>query len=133
LATVWLVGDDRPADLFRSHLRRDLANAMKARHRDVVAALRTLIAAIDNAESNGIAPPSTSGSSAAHIAGATTGPGSTEADRRLIGPDELQAILQTEIRELEEQVGSYEKLGKSAEADSLKIQLRVMSRYRDLS
>jgi hypothetical protein len=55
---------------------------MKARDADALAALRTAIAAIDNAEAveaPGMEPPVTS----AHIAGARSGAGSTEAAQRL--------------------------------------------------
>jgi uncharacterized protein len=126
------VSEELPVDVLRTHLRQDLRDAMKARRREDVAALRTLIAAIDNAEAGGVIAPTSGQSSTEHVAGATTGAGSSEADRRSISPAELRAILDREIEEIEEHVTRYEKLGKSEDAASLRIQLNVLARYRGL-
>lgn len=122
--------DEAPADVLRSRLRRDLGDAMKARQRDSVAALRNLMAAIDNAEATGVHGGSANNSPGVHIAGATTGVGSSEAERRRISATELSQILDTEITDLEEQADVYDSAGRTEDAAILRFQASVISLYR---
>jgi uncharacterized protein len=66
----------------RDLLRRDLGTALKARDAEAVAALRTTIAAIDNAEA---------------VDTTTIGVGSTEVPRRDLSMDDARAILHNHI------------------------------------
>ncbi len=81
------------AQALRAALRAGLVTALKARDTDAVTALRTAIAAIDNAQ----AAPAPAAASA-HIAGARSGAGYTEAARRQLGSGS--------IAHLEENVGA---------------------------
>ena len=71
-------GHDAGPRALRDALRRDLASAMKAREPDAVSALRTAIAAIDNAEAVP-APDERAATTSGHIAGARAGLGAAEA------------------------------------------------------
>lgn len=76
----------------RAALRADVTAAMKARDRDAVSALRTAIAAIDNAEA--IATDADhGGQTSGDIAGAVGGVGSTEAARRDLTTPDVRAVL----------------------------------------
>lgn len=76
----------------RASLRLGLTAALKSRDSEALAALRTAIAAIDNAEAVPVSdgkPPTAS----THIAGAQDGLGSTEAVRRQLSVGDLHDIL----------------------------------------
>ena len=116
------------AAALRDTLRSDLTAAMKARDPDAVAVLRTVIAAIDNAEAVAApqaAPPATS----AHIAGARAGLGSAEAPRRRLAGDELQAILRGQVAEYTREADGYAAHGQDAAAQRLRNQASLLSRY----
>ena len=116
------------AAALRATLRRDLTAAMKARDPDAVAALRTAIAAIDNAEAvadPGTAPAATS----AHIAGARAGLGAAEAPRRQLTGDELQEILRGQLAEYSREADRYAAHGQAVAADRLRNQASLLSRY----
>lgn len=118
----------RDAAELRATLRRDLAAAMKARDPDAVAALRTAIAAIDNAQAVAApeaAPPATS----AHIAGARAGLGAAEAARRPLTADELEAILRGQLAEYAREADGYAAHGQEAAAQRLRNQASLLSRY----
>lgn len=103
---------------------------MKERDAVAVGALRTALAAVDNAEA--VAPP---GGPAplidGVIAGAATGVGATEAVRRELTEDEVAAIVRAEIDARRSAAADYEAAGHparaarlSAEADTLAPHLR---------
>ena len=112
----------------RAALRRDLSAAIKSRDADAVAALRTAIAAIDNAQAVAApeaAPPATS----AHIAGARAGLGAAEAARRPLTADELEAILRAQLAEYTREADGYAAHGQEAAARRLRNQASLLSRY----
>ena len=76
----------------RAALRQGLTTALKPRNSNALAALRTAMAAIDNAEAVP-APVTNSPTTSTHIAGARSGLGSTEATRRELSASELRDIL----------------------------------------
>jgi uncharacterized protein len=76
----------------RTELRAALKSALRARDRTSTQALRSAIAAIDNAE----AVPTTARAGAIEAA---VGRGATEAERRQLTERELRAILQAEVNE----------------------------------
>jgi len=71
---------------------------MKSQRRDEMAALRTLLAAIDNVESVQDASPAPPTSSA-HVAGAGAAPGlgAAEADRGTLSERDVQRIIEAEV------------------------------------
>nr|NLD40841.1 hypothetical protein [Actinomycetales bacterium] len=83
---------------FRSVLRSGLREAMKGHDAPAVSALRSLLAAIDNAEAvHGVPAGATNESE--HVAKAALGVGSAEAERRSLTSEELREILRSEIGE----------------------------------
>jgi hypothetical protein len=121
------VGDREFGDI-RTRMRRALTAAMKARDQSAVTALRSALAAIDNAEAvdpattppatarrpgPGKAPPGEGRPPTAEvpsagdgdppgegrIAGAALGVGAAEAERRTLTPTETQAIVREEVTE----------------------------------
>jgi hypothetical protein len=116
------------AQALRRALRQGLITAMKARDTGAVAALRTAIAAIDNAQA---VPASAQAQTAAsaHIAGARSGPGSTEATRRQLSRGELQHILRAQIVEHAREADRYHALNQVKAAEQLRHQARTLWAY----
>jgi hypothetical protein len=101
---------------------------MKARDADALAALRTAIAAIDNAEA--VAVPSTRAPvTSSHVAGARSGAGSTEAARQRLGSDESRDILRGQIAEHAREADRYDTLGQADAAERLRRQARTLEAY----
>ncbi len=114
----------------RAVLRRDLIVAMKAREPDAVAALRTAIAAIDNAEAVPV-PAADQATNSAHFAGARAGIGAAEAARLDLDDNQQRAILRDQVTGYTAEAGRYEALGQQAAADRLRAQARLLSGYLD--
>lgn len=119
---------DAAADL-RVRMRTDLTAAMKARQPQVVAALRSALAALDNAEA--IAATPSSSLVGTHIAGAESGVGATEAARRVLTWAELQAILAAQIEEYTEAADYYDGSGQPDSATELRTRVAALAPYRD--
>lgn len=114
----------------RERLRAALKVAMKARDAAAVNALRTALAAVDNAEA--VAVPATAATPLVEgvIAGAAAGVGATEAPRRVLTEDEVAAIVAAEVDERRAAAGDYRDAGQfgraarlTAEADALAAHL----------
>ena len=118
-----------PAEILRTRLRTDLRAAMKAQRRDEMAALRTLIAAIDNAESveDASSPPP---SSTAHVAGAVQGLGAADGARRSLSEHDLQRIIEAELWERDAQAERLTLLGRVDDASRLRTEADVIARYQ---
>jgi uncharacterized protein len=119
-------GQETGAVELRAALRQGLITAMKARDSDTVAALRTAMAAIDNAEAVP-APAPLPGS--ARIAGARSGAGSTEAARRVLTGGELDGILRAQVAGRLQESGRYEALGQADAAGRLRRQAAAIEPY----
>jgi len=120
------VTDD--AQALRAALRLGLTTAMKSRDRDALAAFRTAIAAIDNAEAvpaPDTAPPATS----AHFAGASSGLGAAEAARRELSASELHGIVRDQISERTREADRYDALGQADAAGRLRRQAAALAAY----
>jgi uncharacterized protein YqeY len=111
-------------------LRADLVAAMKARQPEVVAVLRTALAAIDNAEAVDL-PEGGTESASGPIAGARSGVGSTEAARRALSIDDVRALLETQVSERLAAAGQYEAHGQYEAADRLRREAGVLGTYLD--
>jgi uncharacterized protein len=140
-------------------MRRALTTAMKARDQRTVTALRSALAAIDNAEAvdtvsparpehgrrasreappaqgrpaSGEAPSAGDGSATgARIAGAAVGVGAAEVQRRALTPAEVQAIVREEVAERQTAAHGYERAGQSAHAERLRAEAEVLSAFLD--
>lgn len=117
-------------DQLRGRLRAGLTAAMKARDKDAVAALRTALAAIDNAEA--VPPvPTVAGPAATSesIAGAAVGLRSTEVARRELTPDDLQVVLRAQVDERHTEAATYDGLGRADAAERLRREAAVLETY----
>jgi len=136
-------GDD---DL-RDRLRRALPAAMKARDRPAVTALRSALAAIDNAEAfdpdealaEGLydvlepagwepADPDADDVDAAHpgFAGTIAGVGATEVERRRLTPKQVEGIVRAEIETREVAATVLEGVGKHEHAERVRAEMKVL-------
>jgi uncharacterized protein YqeY len=141
---------DREAGDIRTRMRRALTAAMKARDRRAVTALRSALAAIDNAEAVDTAnpppvdtantppateghPPATEGDPAGEgrIAGATVGVGAAEVARRTLTPAETLAIVREEVAERQTAAHAYERAGQSEPAERLRAEAEVLRAHLD--
>lgn len=114
--------------VLRAALRDDLVAAMKARNRDAVTALRTTIAALDNAEAvevPGQEQPPASG----RIAGGREGLGVTEAERRELSAGTVRAILRAQLSERVVEADRYDVLGQAAAGDRLRREADALRKY----
>ncbi|WP_028921780.1 GatB/YqeY domain-containing protein [Pseudonocardia acaciae] len=113
----------------RASLRTDLTAALKTRDRVAVTALRSALAAIENAEalpSDGRLDTSTGSE---HVAGAAAGLGAAEAGRRRLTDADLRSIVENEVRERSAAAREYERLGRDDQAERLRAEAEVLARY----
>jgi uncharacterized protein YqeY len=101
----------------RERLRAGLTEARRERDAELAGALRTAIAAIENAE----AVPTSSPAAAAvptseHVAGGVAGVGTGEAERRLLDEEDERGIVRAEAADLRSAARQYAAAGRSAEA-----------------
>ena len=98
-----------------ARLRTALRTAMLDKDRDAVAALRSALAAIENA-----AAVDTTGPGLA-IEEAPVGVGVNDVARQVLAPADLVAIVNAEIHEHETGAAQYDDLGRTDEAASLTL------------
>ena len=134
-------------DDLRDRLRRALPAAMKARDRPAVAALRSALAAIDNAEAfdpdeavaEGVddllepagwepADPDADDVDAAHpgFAGTIAGVGATEVERRSLTPKQMEGIVRAEIETREVAATVLDGVGKHEHAERVRAEMKVL-------
>ncbi|SDU69378.1 GatB/YqeY domain-containing protein [Jiangella alkaliphila] len=112
----------------RDRLRADLTAAMKARRPDVVTALRTALAAVDNAEA--VAPSEQpSAATSEHVAGAHTGLGAAEAERRELTAGDVRSILRAQVSERRTEAERYDAHGRHDAADRLRREADALVPY----
>jgi uncharacterized protein len=131
---------------------------MKARDQPAVTALRSALAAIDNAEAVDIARatpaaeehPAVAGETTGGettgggipdrgiaggkvagggIAGAAVGLGAAEVERRTLTSAEMEAIVREEVAERQTAARAYERAGQSGHAERLRAEAEVLSAY----
>ncbi len=105
---------ENPAARLKTRMRRDLAQAMKAKHTEDIAVLRSVLAAIDNAEAPD--PASLSGQ---------TG----EIERLALTQADVQAVLGQAIRDCEQAAAELAGLGQGERAGALLRQAVIARRY----
>jgi hypothetical protein len=98
----------------RTRLRADLAEARKAGHSELVALIRTLIAAIDNAEAVDVS---------------TVREAASEAPRRHLSEEEVLRIVLDEGDDLRSAADDYDQRGRPDEAQRLRSLAKVADRY----
>ena len=102
----------------RAELRRHLRERMAARDRGGASALRSAIAAIENAE----AQPSAAGTATDAALAAPVAAGAGDVARREVGEAEARSIVVAEIAELDAAADEYRAAGTPAAAEPLVAQ-----------
>lgn len=116
--------DDAASDM-KARLRIDLRAAMKARNATEARVIRSLVAALDNAEAPSL-PPGPPAALPHEFARRTA-----EVERlRLTGP-QVRDVLLSEIHERERASAAFDLLGKGDHANTLNEEARVIRRYLD--
>lgn len=107
----------------KTRLRSDLRAAMKERRADDARPIRSLVAAIDNAE----APPLPVGRKAADQHRFPDG--SAEAERLLLSLAQVRTVLMAQIEERESAADEMNRLGKPDRAAALRAEALLARRY----
>jgi uncharacterized protein len=104
-------------------LRRALTTALKSRDAVAVSALRSALAAIENAGAvdPGHAPPGSG-----PIAGAVDGLGAAEVERR---PVDVRAVVAAEVEQRRAAAREYTELGRPDHADRLHAEADVLAAH----
>jgi uncharacterized protein YqeY len=113
----------------RSRLQASLVGAIKARDQVAVSALRSALAAIDNATAVDL--PETAPNLGATIAGARSGIGAGDVPRRELSAAEVARIVRGEIAEREATAGEQEGLGQEDFAAQLRAEAHVLEAQLD--
>jgi uncharacterized protein YqeY len=114
----------------RALIRRDLGEAIRARDAVTAAALRSVLAALANAEA---IDPVEAGQAIAGghptVAGSRLGAGAADAPRRELTAADMEAIVQGEIAERVEAAAVYRRRGHHDRAARLEEEAAVLRRY----
>lgn len=117
-----------PSVPLRQRLQDALPAALKARDRAAVAALRSALAAIANAEAvNG---PARSDRGQA-IEQTSVGVGVAEVERRVLTADQVEQIVRAEVAERQAAALDYERAGRMDRADEVRREAAVLSAHLD--
>lgn len=120
-----------PAQHWRDTLRHGLLSARKLRDTARVAAIRSALSAIDNAETPHAVTLATLPDGP--IAGAVCGLGSTEVARRVLSDADIRDLIRTEIDERLDAADEYVVNGHHVRASDLRSQAAVlMQTLRDV-
>jgi len=110
--------DESPEPALRPRLRDALTQAMKARDTTSVRALRSVLAAIDNAEAAD--PSAAPREEPGLIAGGVAGLGAGEVARRIVTEEDVRDIVLAAISEREAAALQYDVLQRPDEAKRLR-------------
>jgi hypothetical protein len=97
---------------------------MRARDQPAIAAIRSTLAAIDNASA--VQPKADTDRNLA-IERIPSGIGATEVERRALTEDEIVRIVETEIADRAAAATDYENAGRTERADRLRAEAAVLS------
>src|SRR5829696_4737572 len=123
----------------RARMRRGLFDAMKARDQQAVAALRSTLARIDNAEAVDAdaldaealdaEPALYSGEGHPAVAGSVLGVGAADVDRRVLTPEEMAALVRDDVEEREIAAEVLVRVGRPDQAERLRAQAKLLTGY----
>jgi uncharacterized protein YqeY len=119
-------GPPDAASLLHTRLRRALPPALKARDQAAVAALRSALAAIDNAQAVEAPPAPRSGGV---VAGAVTGLAAGDVPRRRLSESDIAAIVRAEVADRRVAATDYERAGQVDAAARLTAEADVLAAY----
>lgn len=121
---------DEPSSTLRDNLRRALPGAMKAREPATVAALRSALAAIENAEAVVPGTPDDQGPAASpHVAGSAVGVGAAEAPRRELSEEEVLELVTRERDERLASAAAYRAAGRDEAARDLEQEAAALDAF----
>jgi uncharacterized protein YqeY len=124
MPTEHRTSQDDPAHRLRQGFREALTTAMKARDHVAVSALRSTLAALDNAEA--VDRPATTGRNPG-IEQSPVGAGATEVERRVLTQAQVERLVHGEVAEREAAAGEYDRAGRTERAEQLRGQARVIA------
>lgn len=104
---------------------------MKARDRVAVAALRSALGAIDNAEAVDTEPAPKPGEGHPSLAGTVSGLRAAEVARRSLSETEMEAIVSAEVADRRAAADEYEHAGQRAHAERLRNEAAALSSVLD--
>jgi uncharacterized protein len=110
----------------RDRLRAALPAAMKARDKTAVAALRSALAALDNAEAVKIDDRTVGGQAIEQVA---IGAGTTEVQRRVLTELEMTTLIRHEVTERENAAADYQNAGRGDRATQLRAEAEVLAAH----
>jgi uncharacterized protein YqeY len=110
----------------RRRLRNALVAAMKERDRVAVTALRSTLAAIDNAEA--VDTTAVAGGSLT-IESSPVGIDVTEAERRALSDEDIAQIVRSEVADREAAALEYDRARRPERAEALRAEAQVLSSY----
>ncbi len=117
---------DGAGDDIRQRLRGALRAAMRSRDVRAASALRSALAAIDNAEAIPVSETRTTATTSPHFAGAAAGLGAAEAQRRSLTGRQICEVVEAEIAERVAAAANYEG-GHPEQASRLRREAQVLS------
>jgi uncharacterized protein len=97
----------------RQRLQLALREALRGRDTIGVSALRSALAAIDNASAVPPAPAPAAGAGRPHFAGAVAGLGAGQAERRRLTEAEVEEIVRVEVAERQSAARDYDQAGQA--------------------
>jgi uncharacterized protein YqeY len=116
----------------QDRLTMALRDAMKARDKVAVAALRSVLGDVGNAEAVPVGGfPAPGGSDETPFAGSVEGIGAAEAARRELSDADVAAIVQAAIDERDAAAAEYRGLGRDEEAEALDAEASVLRSLLD--
>jgi uncharacterized protein YqeY len=124
-----MLGDPMDESRIDVRLRRDLTAALKARDAVTVAALRSALAALDNA--GAVEAPASQAAGTEHFAGTTRGVGATDASRRVLGDHDAREIFRAQVEEHRRSADEYARLGREDIAERRRSEAAVLAAYLD--
>jgi uncharacterized protein YqeY len=110
-----------------AQLRAALTTAIRGRDRDAVAALRSALGALENAEAVDSAPAEDTTSGDANFAGSRVGLRAAEADRRPLSNAQMQEIDWREVADRVTAAVEYDRAGHRECADRLRREAAVLT------
>jgi uncharacterized protein YqeY len=111
----------------RQRLRAALPSAMRAGDRAVVSALRSALAAIENAEA--VDPPGAAAGHSGALERSPVGAGATEVARRELTEAEVERLVRTEVADREAVANEYERAGRHDYARRLRHEAEALAAH----
>jgi uncharacterized protein YqeY len=118
---------DGTAPGVRERLRQALGVAMRERDTVAVAALRSALGAIDNAEAVDPAHRTAPAPSHPRLAGTVAGVGAGEVPRRELAEPEQEAVVRAEVADREAAAAGFERAGRTDRANRLRGEAAVLA------